>query len=78
MAPKKGLGGVVYGYGNGYGSEYATREKYLVRPGEVDAASAAVPITPAPRRSRPRPSPEGPRRRERLTARGLPRDPTGQ
>ena len=52
MAPKKGLGGVVYGHGNGYASEYATREKYLVRPGEVDA-DAVVPLTPAPRRSRP-------------------------
>ena len=36
MAPKKGLGGVVYGYGHGYGSEYSTREKYLPRPGDTD------------------------------------------
>ena len=24
MSPNKGLGGVVYGYGKGYSSEYAT------------------------------------------------------
>ena len=32
MAPKRGLGGVVYGHGYGYSSEYTTREKYLPRP----------------------------------------------
>ncbi len=58
MAPKKGMGGVVYGYGNGYGSEYATREKYLPRPGDpgkgTDTEAAAL-LTPAPRKQRPEP-----------------------
>jgi polysaccharide biosynthesis transport protein len=55
MAPKKGLGGVVYGYGHGYGSEYSTREKYLPTPGDTHTgadAAAVAPISPAPRKQR--------------------------
>ena len=53
MAPRKGLGGVVYGHGHGYGSEYSTRERYLSRPGE-GAVDAAQPAPPRPATPRPR------------------------